>query len=1062
MTITRWHHTSLLVFCMATMLTACGGSDPKVFNPPKPGDALIYAYPDNGLVDVPLSTHGLWVFSSPVDKQAVSRPCTGGAGEKPQGSFCVTGPDGVVDMSQHLSVINGGKTIQLDMSILKAGTRYQVWVRPSANPQAVNLSGDKPLLSFRTRQSNPIPGQAPYILAVNHDSPDAFAPDTKVKTRFPFMDFSPIRVTFSEPLDQNTMVQGQTVTLMEVDDSGNDVGEVPASMHSERHYLSLQPKQYLTPGHHYQLRLSSDIHDLDNQSLAATTLEFVPHPSHNPADSDKPYITQTLQTYPALGDPGYPRTSHLTGRPLNRFELETTALGVNMADSLPNGLKAYLGDPTVYPEATPVVAPAGQQLSLTGIDPVKLGGKVHTDLATGKITGTFIDNVTGYLTTNPFRPKGFQPDDEKAPLYVYMDFDLAMQTENPNGNATLNQNMMHVEAVGIVTIEDKKLTFEVFRTLEFDVLSGATTIGADFSLGARSDPDIPVDTVNHEAPTLTGSLPINNAEGVESNKNILLTFSEPLADVALDQFHLLDISNGGVQVPVKVRRDGTTLVVSPQQTLNSNSEYHLQIPDQLTDQHLFHPRTLAHSADDALSGGNTLVFTTADYRRTASGDMPPLVLGLYPGIGCALVDTDKTPGRAGRCAGGLSTDTLYQDFQYETSRGISIAFSQPMDTSTMRVGTITADGSACLNGAICVGHSDNGSQWQPVATSLVAANTSATLFPAPGDMPVGGGYRLVVNGDEPTFHSTAELGGLRINTTPLMSLQDPGGPNIVINFTAVAPFDTVASTIFTRPLTDTNGSGFQDDSEQERIRNSAAGAIEGVGGVITDARFADPNKNKIFLSGALPIAFLPKQPLDLGRPSLGFKQTAPNHWCGPQPDDHGNTFCIDTEGDTMIPVEANPTLVLGTSLTLQATVLGTVPLTLSTNGLLLRIRPRDDGTTYGFVVNRPGDQRPFFIVKLNAYLDAPDLQVAGGVIGHDLHSAAATAYLYGPISYHRDGRIFLSTTNLNAIVKRINVNVLSISGANAGYADLLLDVGSYNIQVVNTPSRARKIPQPLP
>ncbi|EKF73560.1 hypothetical protein A11A3_13063 [Alcanivorax hongdengensis A-11-3] len=1057
-----------LAFLLPAFLYGCGGDNVDTFDPPQPGDALIYAYPDDGLVDVPLSTHGLWAFSNKVDADAVTTACTGGPGEEPQGSFCITGPDGAVDLSDMLSVINNGKTIQVDMDGLKPGTEYQVWIRPSANPGAENLSDEGSLLSFRTRQTDPIPDQAPYILAVNHDKPEAFAPDSEVKTRFPFMDFSPIRVTFSEPLEQNTVLQGQTVTLMELDDNGNDVGEVPASMHAERYYLSLQPKDYLKPGHHYQLRLSGDIRDLDNEHLAATTLEFVPNLSRQSADSDEPFITQTLQTYPALGDPGYPRTSHLTGRPLNRFELETTALGVNMADSLPNGLKAYLGDPQKYPDATPVVAPAGQQLSLTGIDPVKLGGKVRTDLGTGKITGTFINNVTGYLTTNPFRPRDFQPDDEKAPLYVYMDFDLAMQTEDATGNATLNQNLMHVEAVGIVTIEDKKLTFEVFRTLEFDVLSGATTIGADFSLGAQSDPDIPVDTMNHEAPMVTGAFPANGEQAFSVNENILLTFNETLSDTALDQFHLLNMSAGGAEVPVHVRRSGTTLEVDPQEKLAANSEYRLQIPTQLTDQNLFSPLSLTSSPDDALGGSGELAFKTADYRYTESANTPPIILGLYPGIGCALVDTDKKEGFAGRCAGGLSSEKLYRDFQYETSRAIEMAFSQPMDASSMTVGTINSSGDGCDGGAICVAHNDGNGGWTPIATSLVAGDNHAKLYPAPGTLPPGEGYRLVINGNEPTFHSSAEVGGLRLNTTPLESVRDEGGANIVIDFTAVAPFDTVAAMVYSRPFTDTNGSGFLDDGEVRHELNSATGEITQVGGALADAEFADPDKDKIYVSGALPIAFLPKQPLDLGKPSLGFEERSPGHWCAPEPADDGTDICIDTVGDTMIPVEANPTLVLGTGLKLKATAgikiaglpLG-IPLTLSTNAIMLRIQPREEGTRYGYVVNVPGKDAAYFIIRLDAYLDAPDLSIVAGLAGHNLHSTPASAYLYGPIKFLNDGRITLTTTTLNAIKKRIKVNLLGINGLDVGYADLLLDKGTFNLKVVNYPSRARKIPQPV-
>ncbi len=1041
-----------------SLLNGCGG-DNQPFEPPRPGDALIFAFPMQGMTDVPLTSKGLLVFSSPVDAQAVTRPCRAGDDGVPEGGFCVTGPDGLVDISARTTVINDGRTIQFTLDDLAPGAEYRVWVRPAAAPDAVNLKPDnEALLSFRTRQNHPLPDAAPRVIAVNQQTPDAFLPGSDRTPRFPFMDFSPIRVTFSEPLDQNTVTLSDGVHLVKVSEDGAEQ-TVPVGMLAERHYLSLQPDQDLEPGARHELRLTG-LRDLNNEVLPDTTLVFVPNSSKaRPGDANPP-IDQTLQTWPALGDARYPNRALLSGGELNRFSLSNVALGEYHSDSLPNALRAYLADPKIYPHATPVVARGGQSLRITGIDAVALGGEVSTDLSTGLITGTFINNVTGYMTPNPFRPEGFQPDDDYAPLYVYMNFDLALQTEDSAGNASLNQNLMHIQAVGVVTVDDRKLTFQVFRTLQLEVLGGATTISADFNLGVRSDPDLPVDMENQAAPRITGAYPADGATGVETSENILLTFSEPLAKTGLDRLRLLNLSSGGGEVPIQVKRSGTSLVVSPQTRLQADSEYLLQLGAGLRDLHLFEPRDLASDPQDALGGNGELRFTTADYRRTESGDMPPLVLGLYPGIGCALVDTQRQPDKTGRCQGGQASDTLYPEFLYEVSRPIQITFSQPMDTESMRVGTVNAAADGCLDGAVCLARR-GGDGWSPIPMSLVAENMAATLRPAEGALAPGDGYRLVVNGNENGFRNHPELGHLRINTTPLVSLADPGGPNIVIDFTAVAPFDTIADTVRTRPFTDTNGSGFQDQGEPAEGINGARGAIDGVGGVLTSGGFADPEKDRIFISGGLPMAFLPKQPLDLSLDNLGMVREGQGRWCLAEADPKGNRFCMNTRGDYMIPVEVNPQIILGTALTVRATALGLIPLTLSTRGLPLRIKPRESGQMFGYLVNLEGEAKPHFMVRLNAWLDAPDLRILGGLAGHDVHSKEVVAYLFGPVSFLKDGRIKLSVTNVNAIVARINVNLLDIEGANAGYADLLLDKGEFNIQVMNHPSRARRIAEPL-
>lgn len=1046
--------------------TGCGGGgDNEPFDPSSPSHALIFSFPMNDMKDVPLGSKGLFVFSGKVEQEEVTSGCSAGEGEdmEPQGAFCITGPDGLVNTAENVTVVNQGRTIQFDMNVLAPGANYRVWIKPSASPSAENVKDNgEPLLEFRTRQKDPIPGSSPSVVAVNQEDPNVFVEGSEAEPKFPFMDFTPIRITFSEPLEQDSVQAGDSVKLVRVaeDDSTE---AVEFSLHANNHYMTLQPDEDLTPDERYEVRLDDSISDLNGDDLASTTYVFVPNSSkENPGDANPP-VDQTLETWPAMGDPGYPKQSALTDLPLNEFTLTNEALGENTAYTLEKSLQAYLANPPDYPGATPLVMRAGQSLQLTGINPAKLGGEVHTDLDTGTITGTFITDVSGYLTPNPYRPEGFQPDDERAPLYVYMDFDMAMQTENDAGNASLNQNLMHARAVGIATVEAGNLVLEAFRTLAFEVLGGATTLSADFSLSARSNPDANIDTSNSQPPMVTGSFPRENDTGVDIDEDILLTLNEPVSRKGLNQIQL---TGNGVPEPIDVTRQGTSLVIAPEDgQLEPDTEYTLSLSSEITDRHLFNPIPIEFQRSDATDGDGNITFTTANYARTDSnGNVAPIALGVYPGIGCALTDTDAEEGKAGRCVGGEADDALYNNFRYEIGRPIEITFSQPMDPDSMRIGEINAAGDACNNGAVCVAHNDEGT-WETIELPLTVRNRAAQLDAPHGSFVPGDQYRLVLNGSGTTFRSHDILGNLQLNTTPIDSVENRGDRNIVIDFTATEPVDSVYATVRTRPYTDTNGNGYWDPGEVEQATNGARAIISDTGGLITQAQFADPQRDTIFVSAGLPMAFLPKTELDLSVRNLGMEEQGNGDWCVPEPDAQGEVFCMETEGEYMIPVEINPQVVLGTSLTLTATG-GVGPfginLDLETGSPLLRFQPREEPPMRGYVVNRPEMEKPYFIVKLDAWLDAPDLSLFGlenlGLAGHTLHSVPVRAYLGGPISFLDDGRITLEASNVNAITQSVGVQLLPNAGGGleAGSVELLLEPGSFAIQVKNLPAKARR------
>ncbi len=1084
---TRKLLTASSMVMLLPLLSACE-EDADVFNPPDPGQALIYTYPADGMVDLPTGSKMVLTFSSAVNASAITAGCEQD-GDNFSGPICLADSDGeLVDLSS-AELTNRNRTLTFSMKNLREGEEYRLWLSNSIARNVINLGADEPVITFRTRQYAPVPNVAPEVMVINMEQPEVYLPDSGVEGRFPFMDFAPVRLTFSEPLVQSSVKYGSTVSLVHLlrDDQGALTGEtelVDVNMLSERQYITLDPKVDLIGGETYQVTLSG-IQDFDEEPVADVTYEFVPLLSKASVDDENPEIRQLMKADPTLGDTGYPSISRLHGEPLNQFNLETVALGTTRVDTKPVTLEGWLGRPSQFPDATPVVARAGQQLRITGIDPIKLGGEVDTKISSGDIIGTFVTDVTGFLTKNPYRPRGVNPDDELAPLHVYMDFDLAMHAENANGNGSINQNLMHIRAVGVVDVKDGALTFEVFRTLELDLFSGATTVSADFALGVRADVDFQFDESNADPLIVTGALPVDGEPAADPADNIIITFNEPVDVSTLPGITLTNLTSGA-DVPILVRSTGSAVVVTPLSPMARGADFQLNLGSSLADMGLYEPSPLILSPDDATLGDGMLNFTTASYEATAMPDAAPVLIGMYPGIGCSLVDTELEEGKAGRCDGGISADEaaeddtyepdyLYSDFLYDVSRPIEMTFNQPMDLDSLAPGTLSADGLQCDTGAICMGERAGGN-WETIPLSLQKNPLRARAYPEPNRITVGEQYRIVINGGNDAPGVFRNDLGYALNTDPLNGIGNPGddsdggpnagGPNIVLDVTAQPDNGAIFATVLTRDYTDVNGNGYQDDSELPAEKNNATANIKEFGGLVTDASLA--NGGTAYTSAGLPMAFLEKEPIDLSYFGLTLESQNGDErtWCADERfrDENDEVYCITTEGGFMIPVEINPEIVMGTNLVLTATVAGVVPLELDTGPLVLRFSPYfdedlRDKPLRGYVLNEAGADEVQFIARLDALMDAPDVEILGGLGTGNVRSVRLSSYIQGPVQYQPNGKIALVSDNRTAmsadLVLNINTNFLVDQGVLPGViGDLLAPVTDLITENIPAPATA--------
>src|SRR5678809_161205 len=90
--------------------------------PPGPAPGVVYTFPADGQIDVPLGTRIVVTFSDPVNAGAIAT-CTGTAAQ-PVGALCLVGPDGPVAVNA--AVAGDGRIVQLTAALAQ-GTTYAVY-----------------------------------------------------------------------------------------------------------------------------------------------------------------------------------------------------------------------------------------------------------------------------------------------------------------------------------------------------------------------------------------------------------------------------------------------------------------------------------------------------------------------------------------------------------------------------------------------------------------------------------------------------------------------------------------------------------------------------------------------------------------------------------------------------------------------------------------------------------------------------------------------------------------------------------------------------------------------
>ncbi|MBK7540103.1 MAG: Ig-like domain-containing protein [Myxococcales bacterium] len=978
-------------------LAACG-PDAKTPAPTAQPPGVTFTYPRDGQLDVPTASRLIFQLTGEVNEAALREGCTA-TGSTVQGSFCVVGPSGPVEVTPTVLGPRGNIIVASAAGLLP-GERYQVYLRPTLLADAANLPAEAPLVSFRTRQAQTAAG-APRLLAVGGEDPAAFTAGGPAP-RHPVLDRASLRLVFSEALDERTALAAGAVTLRRA----GTTAALPATVLAVGQHLVVDPDADLDAGARHELVLTG-LTDRGGTALPATTLSFSPV-------SGPSYEQVVALDLPDAG--ASPELSELTGAPINSVHKHAPLIGSAELSLLPGTLRAELGDPTAFGGPIPFTVRKGQRLSASEL-PLRLAGVVGLGYQTGPLRFDLLSDANGWVTRNPHRPADVRPDDRDAPLMVELFLDAALTAEDATGNALATQTLLGMHLVGLATVAQGQLALEATGAIEVELL-GVTRSHADLSLRLRTGATAVIP--NEAPPRVVATSPARGDTQVATDARLQVLLSSAVDAGKLRAAGQLALMAGTTSIAVDARVAGAAVVITPRQPLAPATAYSLRLGPMVDA--AGQPLTL--SPGDPTAGTGVIPFTTA--AAPGGATVPPQLAAVVPGAPCALTGGSATS--PGRCVAGRATDLPYRPFELTADRDIEAWFTQPMSAASLRVGA------ACNTGAIRVEQLDGaGACVQAVPGELTVRQAGFRFTPLTRWIP-GARYRVtMIAGTDATCNAGEVCGanGRPLNTDALADADSEGGAAVVLPFTAASPAPTTMIPLTALPLADRNGNGYLDAGEILHPDNQLAVDVVSTSGDVTAAALAGPdckpallgNQVCIGVAAALPVTVLPKVE------SCPITPTgAPATGAGP---------CV--------PVRISAQSVRVTSLTINATAkIGIVEIDIRNvqTGLMhLRLLEPTAAGAVGYILD-DGNGKPMFVIAVQTLMDAPDLSIP--LVDHDVQSKPVNLVLTGPVTFLPDGRMRVELHNRGNVIIPVHITAPLVDG----YINLRVPDGTLSLSLV--------------
>lgn len=983
----------LLPLLLATLLVGCDNNRQKTSMPDSwsASAGLVYAYPYNGQTRIAPTAPVVLQFSTPVSVASgtLADAFTLEDGDEQAVAFTLTST-------------NSGRGVYLQPTApLQENMQYTVsWSGLRAG------DGNIPVvpLAFTTR-----PGNSGIDSVTRSDATFQVERALPVQAGFPFMDFSTIRLQFTQPLEPASLIYGSSVRLE--DGSGT---LVPARLLASRHLLSLDPVNLLTPGQTYTLRLTADIRSTHGNALVPGAYAAL---ALTPKDS-APRETMALEV-PATG-----AVSLLTGKVINNVPITSRLLGNDSASQQGGNLFAELAFVPNYPTATPLRVPRGNLLSGSAVD-VQIVGRVPAGLNTGDISVRIVSDATGYMTENPYSKA------VDAPRIVYLTMDAAMSSTTPSANGAFNQNLMHIDVVGTAIVKDGRLVMDAVGVAELEVLGLDQAAGVlSFHLEGYADQSTaPAPAADLTPPTLQSWLPGNESVRARPGDPVILTFTEPLDPRSVTPTSVM-LNRDGVSQAIDLRTDGTSIVIRPQQPLVHNADYNVLVSAELTD--------LAGNPATPLD----LDFSLPDLGTP--GSRSPVVLASYPGFPCVTTGRNVASAQQGRCSGGKAGDDILPLPVMPADRSIQIQFSQSLNPASVTLG------SSCGSGSFRVERVSSGGSCLGAVTGRLEKGASSLRFIP--DQPWAAGeyyrYMLISNGNSQSATATCNgtqaicgSNGLPLQTQ-LLSPTPAGAPTATGGGVPMEIWfrgGPAATTVFQRlrglPNSDVNANFVHDAGE--------ADAVDTGGGV-----YAAQNGGRIITTGQSGLV------------------TASNIGCAVGASCPLQQFlflnsALDAEvaeydeAATGVKVLIHPTHLIATGVTVYAnSAFGNI---VSPTGLqIMRARHavnpangRRELPITAYIRDNGG--QPQLTGTLDVYLDLPALapSLIGIPINHDLYSYPLSVSVAGPVQFTEDGRMVAVLKNTVDINFTVTLTALSVLPG--GTISLREPAGTLQLEGISAP-----------
>lgn len=819
----------------------------------------------------------------------------------------------------------------------------------------------------------------------------------------PVMDFSSFRLQFTQPLARATVRYGDTVAVTD------EQGElVPMITLVKGPYLTLDPREDLTPGGRYTFSLGAGVESIWGEALEAT--EF----SHVALDSAPREI---MAQRAADSDQGS-IVSPLTGAPINSVPVNALLLGDRASSQQQGDVHAELAFLPAFPEVTPLRVPRGTLLRGSSVT-IEIAGEVPAGFDTGEIGVRFVSDAVGFLLPNPYTQA------ESSPRHVHLLMDVAMTAENATANGALSQDLLHVELAGTAIVEDGALVINAIGVVEPEVLGLEQAWGVlSFRLEAYADQEhAPLPELDTEPPVLQSWLPGDNARQMRPGDPVILNFSEALEPGSIDG--AIEVLADGVPVAdTSWYLDGASIVLRPGGELAYGTTYDIHIGAQITD-----------VAGNPLAP-ETLRFTTDTY--VGAGDRAPFAITTYPGFPCA-VDTGSQNLGAGLQGSCLSKSGSGSDILPITSlpanRAIRVRFSQEMAADSI------VRGASCGTGTFRVERVSVAGECEAVVAGDLQVSARELRFEPAQPWQPGVLYRYVLaSNSSPQCGQNAICArfGAPLQTAMLRENGAvAGGPPMEIYFHGAPETEHVLQPLANLPTADVNANF--------RLESGEQGAVENPPG---SGEYPTPeNATQIRENGGGGL---------VGKVNVGCGFTGIEQSLRRCP---GEKFIYLTGGldvdiigwdeqERAVKVALYPTTLMASSLSVHATIL-LIPQEIPTGPQVMRLRYAKDDVgrriepITGWI--RDGGDGPRFEATLDLFLDAPYLTPPLS-LPHNLYNYPLDGVqVSGPITFLEDGRMQIEQVSLGALP--IDVSIAS----GAASVKLLIPEGGINLTYISAP-----------